>query len=230
MLILDKTIGLIAPNICIGCAREGYVLCPICLSSAGNPFPPRCAGCKKLSDNYRTCSSCKNWLEIYSVYVSTTYEGLYEQLVHDLKFNVKRQAVEPMAEIMTQVVPNISGDVIICPIPTASSRIRQRGFDHSKLLAKEYRKKLEQKYNINWKVENILGRKSNVRQLGSSRQKRIEQMEQEFYIDTRLDLKRKTILIIDDVTTTSASISAAAKVLKQAGAKRIYATLFAQKA
>jgi ComF family protein len=214
----------------MGCGSEGDILCRTCLVTAGEPPFSRCGGCRSLTQDNKTCKSCKGWLNIYAVFVSTRYEGLYEQLVHELKFEKKRDAIKPISTIMATAIPSINEKVIVCPIPTASSRVRQRGFDHAEFIAKSFMKLLPKETPWNtWKLDSLLARKTNIRQVGSSRSRRIEQMKKEFYIKTGVEVKGKTILLLDDVMTTGASLSAAARTLKEAGAKRIYALVFAQK-
>ena len=221
---------MVAPSTCIGCGVEGEVLCQLCLVSAGEPPVPRCVGCKRLTEDYATCRSCRNWINIHSVYVTTSYEGMYEQLIRSFKFDVKRQAVDPIASIMVQASPPLAEpELILCPLPTAPARIRQRGFDHAKLLARAYWRKLPEENRQKLTIDHTLNRKSNTRQLGSDRAQRIAQVKDEFFVKNPLSVKGKTFLLLDDVTTTGASLAAAAKTLKNAGAKRIYAVVFAQK-
>jgi len=167
---IDDVIGLIAPNICLGCGDEGSVLCVSCLVTAGEPPVSRCAGCHILTKDYKTCRSCVAWLGVYSVYVATNFEGIYEQLVKALKFEMKRDAVEPIVSIMLDKKAVLPSNTLVCPIPTAPSRIRQRGFDHTKLITKKYMAKLpDEDPWRGWSLQNLLRRKTNVRQLGSSR-------------------------------------------------------------
>lgn len=222
-MFIDTVFGVLAPNLCIVCGREGYVMCGECLRTAGEPVVPRCAGCHKISDNFKTCSACRSWLKVESIYVATVYEGIYEQLIKSYKFDVKRQAAEPIATIMSEVFSNNSDSVVLCPVPTAPMRIRERGFDHTKLLARQVGR------ITGAEVVNLLKRRTNVRQLGSSRSQRLKQMEQEFYTDRSSMVEGKDILLVDDVVTTGATLSAAAKILKSAGAKRVRAIVFAQK-
>jgi len=230
MLLIDRLISIIAPHMCIVCAAEGAVLCQNCLVTAGEPPAPRCVGCKKLSDDFKTCSSCRSWIDIYAVYVATNYEGVYERLLHEYKFNLRRQAVVPLAAIMNQITLSAHlNHVVIVPIPTAPARIRQRGFDHGLLLAREFAKALQLKRGIKVTCKPLLSRRSNNRQLGSSRAQRIRQVHNEFYAKNSNDIIGKTIILTDDVTTTGASLAAAAKTLKNAGAKRVCAVVYAQK-
>ncbi len=230
MLLVDKLVSTLAPHQCIGCGVDGAVLCGICLKIAGEPPAPRCVGCKRLSDEYKTCSNCRSWIDIYAVYVASSYEGAYEILLHEYKFNLKRQAVHAIAHLMSQVPVTFMGeDAVIVPLPTAPARIRQRGFDHGTLLARSYQLRLAKLTGKKVKCSNALSRVSNARQLGSSRAQRIRQVANEFYVKDVAAVKGKTVVLTDDVTTTGASLAAAAKTIKQAGAKRVYAVIFAQK-
>lgn len=230
MLLADKIVSFIAPHQCIVCRSEGAVLCALCLETAGEPPAPRCVGCKQLSENYRTCSSCRSWIDIYAVYVATVYDGVYETLLREYKFKLKRQAVEPLVAIMTQLPLQFDdAELVIVPLPSAPKRIRLRGFDHGLLLARYLTKYLNKMYKVTLTCSPVLGRHSNARQLGSSRAQRIRQVQGDFFLKSGHSVVGKTILLCDDVTTTGASLAAAAQVLKQAGAKRIYAIVYAQK-
>ena len=220
MNIVDKLVGLIAPNICFGCGAEGSVLCADCTELFYNPIVSRCASCRTLTDDFKVCKSCRSWMPIKSVYVALGYDGLAEKLIHAYKFDCQRQASTPMADIMTK---NFSfKNTVICPVPTAPKRIRERGFDHALLLSKNIAKKLTLEHR------QLLSRRDNIRQLGSGRAQRIRQMKDEFEINSD-DISGKRVLLIDDVVTTGASLAAAARVLRDAGAKSVSALVFAQK-
>jgi ComF family protein len=157
------------------------------------------------------------------VYFTSVYSGIAEQLIHELKFEYRRQAVEPMAKTMSAVLPAQEKDVLLCPIPTAPPRIRERGFDHCELLCRELARKtdLQQK--------NLLQRLTNTRQVGSSRQARFDQTREGFKILEGVEIKNRSILLVDDVMTSGATLSAAAKLLKKSGAKEVNALIFARK-
>lgn len=221
---LDKLTGIIAPHQCIACGMSGSVLCDKCLLSAGDPPPSRCAGCRKLTVNYKTCNSCRSWLNLESVYVATVYEGVYESLIHAFKFDLRRQAATSVAKIMSSMSLSKYDNYIAIQIPTAPSRMRSRGFDHARLMLNEY----SRLNNIDQKG-NVLKRRTNIRQLGATRPERLTQLNEEFYINDTKTINNKNVLIIDDVVTTGATLSAAAKVLRKAGAKSVTALVFAQK-
>ncbi len=223
MQIVDSLVGLLAPQSCFGCRKEGYVLCKDCIMLYHEPTQSRCAGCKLLSENYKICNKCRTRLPLKSIYVAGNYEGINETLVKSLKFKFQRQAAESMSDIIAPLLTGISKETIICPIPTAPSRVRQRGFDHALLISKNIAKKLSLPH------QKLLSRHSNIRQLGASRKDRFDHMLNEFGIVKNKRIEGFSVLLVDDVMTTGATLAAAAKTLKHAGAKSVSAVVFAQK-
>jgi len=229
MNVIDSITAIIAPHQCLACGDEGSVLCGRCITSAGNSPISRCAGCKVLTTDFSVCKSCKRWLPLTQIQVATEYDGIYEQLVKSYKFDCARQAVEPIAKIMVDTIDfSQTGKigVIYCPLPTAPSRIRQRGFDHTRLLMQTIAGK-----SPDLLATQLLSRKTNIRQLGSTRAQRMKQLNGEFYVSEKNKslLHNAHIVLVDDVVTTGASLAAAAAALKKAGAARVSAIVFAQK-
>ncbi len=226
--VIDALVGVLAPHRCIGCGAYGDVLCTVCLENAGEPPAPRCCGCQRLMDGYRTCSACRKWLDIYAVYVSTAYSGMYELLLHEYKFRHRRQAAESIASIMLGMESYLPRtQLIVCPLPTAPQRVRQRGFDHADTITRTLLASVSPEFP--YRYGQLLTRRSNVRQVGANRRSRIEQVSGEFIVRDSSRVDGQEVLIVDDVTTTGASLAAAAQALRQAGAKRVYALVYAQK-
>ncbi len=223
MSLIDTITGLVAPHICVGCGFAGPVLCDDCTVLYMEPVQPRCAGCKKLSDDFKVCSSCKSWLPLRSIFVASNYEGVSELLVRSLKFDCQRAAAKSMSRLMAETLSESSDKRLLCPIPTASSRIRERGFDHALLIAKELA------CNTGLTMEQLLQRHTNVRQLGSTRANRIKQMESEFSVSKKSMVEGENVLLVDDVMTSGATLAGAARTLRNAGAKSVSAIIFAQK-
>ncbi|HET7827361.1 MAG TPA: phosphoribosyltransferase family protein [Candidatus Saccharimonadales bacterium] len=223
MSVFETAISLLAPPDCLACAAEGSVLCQTCSADFIKPFGQRCWRCNRLSLGSKTCQSCRRTGGLGRVWISTTYERIAQELVQVYKFGHLRAAAEPIARLMTEALTEGSPNYLIVPVPTATSRTRQRGFGHSELLAKTiaYRLKLPR--------GQVLRRLGQSRQLGSTRRDRLEQMEGQFVVKSPDLVKGRKILLIDDVLTTGGTLIAAARSLRAAGAAQVDALVFAKR-
>jgi ComF family protein len=124
---------------------------------------------------------------------------------------------------MAESVPYLTEETIIVPVPTATLRVRLRGYDHAWLLAKNLGKYLDRP------SQRLLSRYGHTRQVGAGRAKRQEQLSGAFYPRNPKAIKGARVLLVDDILTTGATIEECARTLKKAGAKRVDAIVFAQK-
>jgi predicted amidophosphoribosyltransferase len=103
----------------------------------------------------------------------------------------------------------------VVPVPTISPHIRERGYDHTLLIARHVarRRKL--------RLTPLLARQTNTMQRGASKSVRQKQAAQAFMLNGLVD-PTLTYLLLDDIVTTGATLDAAAKMLKAAGAKHVW--------
>ena len=191
-------------------------------------FPHSCRGCGLTGEVL--CERCKNNIirnrkdfKKSNMYVVSRRNGLLDQLIQDYKYHSIRALARPLAELLDQVLPkNLSKDSVIVPLPTATHHIRSRGFDHTYLLAKQLGKIRK------FKVEKILIRNKNTVQVGADKKARLTQAKEAYAINPKIKIKKDvTYILLDDVWTTGASITAAKKILQNAGAKNIKIALLA---
>lgn len=154
--------------------------------------------------------------------MATEYEDSAKKLIHKLKFGRAKAAADILAAAMDSELPDLPGSVIVTNVPTANKRVRIRGYDQAKLIAKSLAKRRGRRY-----VE-VLERLGSSRQVGSSREKRLSQLKDAFKPVKSKQIKNTHILLIDDVLTTGATLGAAGKTLKAAGAKIVDAAVFTQ--
>jgi ComF family protein len=217
---VDRVLSLIAPDICLGCNLEGRIVCQDCLDRFA-PLPGICYRCGKLASNFRTCPKCINNKRPQHVWLYTAYESLAAELVKAQKFDHKRTVAPIMAQLLNDCMPYFAQQPLITYVPTASSRQRERGFDHAQLIAKELAKLR------GWHVAALLVRQVKVRQLGATRDVRLAQLKNAFRSVNLTLIKNRHILLVDDVVTTGATVEACAKVLMQAGASAVDCAVFA---
>lgn len=201
-------LDLIAPFSCRGCGRLGSLLCKCCKNYNIQTIPKICPRCRK---NRKKCS-CE-----VPVYVVGRREGVLMKLTEDYKYKSIRKTAEVLAELMSYAIPkdfDVNEDVIVIPLPTIARHIRERGFDHTRLLAKklaEYR---------GWKMKTPIFRINKTVQVGADEKTRKAQAGKAYKVSGKMD-SSKMYLLIDDVWTTGASMESAIRLMKKAGAYKI---------
>jgi ComF family protein len=149
------------------------------------------------------------------------YSGTAKELVWKLKFAGAQAAVEQMAAQMLPRLRAASGTIVV-PVPTATSRVRRRGYDQARLLARQLSRESQLRYVA------CLSRITQAQQVGASREQRLKQLSTAFYAQKPHLIQGKHIILVDDVVTTGATLEAATTALRAAGAGRIDALVFAQ--
>ncbi len=156
------------------------------------------------------------------IWVRTDYRDIPKRLIYKLKFKSARGAAKIIANLMYEVIPFFDANTLIVHIPTVNGRRRQRGFDHAELVARELSKISGLPH------KKLLGRIGSARQVGSSRQERLKQLTDAFYVRDSVSPDTR-VLLVDDIVTTGGTLEAAASMLKDSGIKKIDAVVLAQK-
>ncbi len=230
MRILDSAIGWLAPPICIVCGSEGSVLCEVCASVEILTFGEKCWGCGIVSERAATCPRCRRSGSPRFVWITTDYESTAKALVSAYKFGHQRAAAKALSKLMVETFLQFNADkeidmkdYLLIPLPTATSRVRQRSFDHTALMAREIGLELK------LRISTCLRRLDQSRQLGAKRDVRASQLKNNLYIVNGFKIKGRNIVLLDDVITSGATITEAAKTLRWAGAKSVNSLVFAKK-
>lgn len=217
--MLETITSLYAPHACLMCQAEGNLLCSECVKRLPR-VAERCYRCKKLSPNHVTCQACRRHSGLYAAHATTSYDGVAKEMIAMLKFSGARTAASTIAQTMASL--DLPGEAMVVPVPTATRRIRLRGYDQASLIARSLARRHQLAYGP------YLVRTGQHRQVGASRQLRLQQMEHSFFVRNGAEVAGKHILLVDDVITTGASLESAAAVLKASGAKRVEAVVFAR--
>jgi ComF family protein len=220
MSVIDQLLAVLAPYECLGCAAEGNLLCEACTQQL-TVLPERCYRCSRLSAGSLTCSDCRLASNLYRIRAGAAYSGVAKDLVWRLKSAGALAATRQMAMCLSPLLASEPGLTIV-PVPTATSRVRGRGYDQAKLLARELSRQTRLPYL------DCLARRGYTHQVGASRQQRLSQLNGAFRAKSPEKVHGTHILLVDDVVTTGATLEAAAALLAANGVARVSAIVFAQ--
>ncbi len=226
MSIIDIFLAGLAPYNCLGCGVEGKLICGGC--RAGLPaVSERCYRCYAPSPASLTCNDCLTLSSPQSVRVVTIYKGVAKDILWKLKSGGAQAAAREMASLLLPLTkPNadtaISTPTLVVHLPTATTRVRQRGYDQARLLARALARQARLSY------ADVLTRSGQSNQVGATRAERLVQLDGAFRVNSAWQVRGAHILLVDDVLTTGASFEAATKALRQAGAAQVDAIAFAR--
>jgi ComF family protein len=230
------------PIHCLGCGKEGEWLCKECLDKIDIlPFQV-CPFCEKnVTDKGVACYQCKEKfqsqdkkLPIDALIVATSYkDNNISRLIHFFKYNFISDLHVPLGKILIRsfMESNSLLPDLIIPVPLHKKRIRNRGFNQSELLSMYVSQNISPALPIPV-LPNLLERQRHTSpqmkiRSYSERQKNIRNAFKISSENTEF-IKNKRVLIIDDVSTTGATIFECGKTLKQNGAKEVIGGVIAR--
>lgn len=216
--MLEQIISIIAPHTCFDCHKEGSPWCASCRKQYRMSHVA-CYHCKSVSSSY-ICHSCARKTPLTSMTVATLYGGVPKELVHALKFNRMRTAADSMALALLPYLPRDNKHILV-HVPTATSRMRLRGYDQAELIAKHLSLHSALPH---WSALDRTGQR---RQVGASASERHTQLQGSFRVKDGYSVSGKSILLVDDVLTTGSTAEECARTLLRQGASQVHAVVFA---
>ena len=227
MGFLSKTLDFIkegiAPSRCVGCGRLGVWICRSCSRQVLFLKQQNCYRCGKLSPQGRTCERCRAHTDIFGVVVAAHFGiGPVRELIHEFKYGGLMELADILGRVLVFAAQQSRlGDVMIVPVPLHPKRLAERGFNQAQLLGERVAR------IMGWPLSSLLYRNRGTRtQTNLTREQRRINVSGAFMC--KGDVAGKSILLVDDVITTGATLEECAKVLKQAGAKRVLALVVAR--
>lgn len=222
----EVALDLLFPKWCVGCRRRGDFICPVCQNSLVRISAPVCSRCGRPQISGILCPGCVSWsAAIDGIRAPFRFDGVIRQAVYDLKYHNIRALAVPLARLINDYLMSnpLPGEILV-PVPLHRKRLRERGYNQSGLLARELGKL------ANLPVVNDCL----VRQKHTSPQARTAAVAERHsnvdgaFICSSSDIHGKTVLLIDDVATSGATLNAGAIALKAAGASSVWGLALAR--
>ena len=215
---VQRLLDVLLPPTCPGCGREGEMICAQCR----RPLERRLAEPAGVPLGL----PARQPAGIVQLEWCAAYNGPARACLHALKYDGERRLVEPLSEIMAArwARAGIGGDVLV-PVPVHAARKRQRGFDQAELLARGVGQRLALpvvhavRRATKTMAQHALGRRARAANVGHA-----------FAADPicAAQIRGRWVVLIDDLTTTGATLSGCAAVLYEAGASAVSALALAR--
>jgi len=214
---------LLFPARCVGCGRRGQLLCDDCRAD----LPLLSGGCRRCAlPRGVTRSACRGCSQLSPALTSLravcAFEGPARSAVHAFKFRGGRNLAPVLGEVIRDYLRTSPMRVdLVVPVPIAPRRQRERGYNQARLLAEQ----------VAPHVCGVLDPHVFERD-DRPAQQTLGAADRRANLATAIRVRRAVpearVLIVDDVATTGATVSACAEALASAGAVYIRALVFAR--
>ncbi len=221
----QRLLDLLFPPRCVGCGDPGTWFCPQCRASVTPIQPPLCQRCGRPLNDGRLCSQCRRTPPIIDGIRSVAFfEAPLRQAIHHFKYRRRTELAAPLSEMMVAYWPQLRWSIdLLIPVPLHERRQRQRGYNQATLLA----------HRLGWAIGCPVTEDALIRQRETAPQVSLAASERRRNVAGAFTwqappLQGESILLVDDVCTTGATLEACARALRQAGAGSIWALTLAR--
>jgi len=211
-------------------------VCEECLDSVEPIRAPQCVQCgerllpSQLLVGDGRCQGCREFEPEFDRAVSFgEYAGALRGLIHLLKYDGVLPAAPVLGRLLAKAIAQLGrldeAIPLLVPVPLHSSKRGERGFNQAELIVRHAVKCLPQRMEV---APVLKRRRATHSQVGLTREERIANMRGAFRVTDPERVKGCTVIVVDDVMTTGTTISECARVLKKAGAERVWAATVAR--
>lgn len=223
-----STLDMVLPIHCLGCGRQGDIICPACvpgLAPLDSPFCDICADPGVVG----LCSNCRNQQRTASIHLSGVrspylLEGLLREAIHCFKYRNYRVAAPCLGRLVASYLAgNPLPGYILVPVPLHSRKLRERGYNQAELLAAEIGKV------TGLPVENgLLARTRNSAPQARTADANLRRANTAGAFTCQQNLGGAACILVDDVCTTGSTLDACAEALAAAGSTQVWALTLAR--
>jgi ComF family protein len=216
--------------VCLPCLAEIHAItggvCSICgerlfSPRAPNPAEMRCDLCRRLAPPFVKAAAYGS------------YDGGLRELIHLLKYEQVRPAAAVLGRMLAEAVSGLDSawtqnPVVVVPVPLHARKSRQRGFNQSELIAQHALKLRAGNGRLVLRSKILERRRETQSQIGLTRHQRRENLRGSFAVARPEEIAGREVLLVDDVFTTGTTVSECARVLRRAGASKVFVATVAR--
>jgi ComF family protein len=222
-------LDLVYPPVCGICGAPAdssdRLVCERCWESIQGLDAPYCVACRQFLTDGLDCPVCEDKQPV--VFALGFYDETMQTLVHDLKFYGLKPLAESLGDRLARIIADYPKPVhldVILPVPLHPSRRLARGFNQSEEIARSISERLAVPHD----TAILYATRRTRQQARLSHRLRERNVRGAFAVDDQKEiLKNAQVLLVDDVTTTGATLRENARVLFAAGAKSVVAAVVA---
>ncbi len=211
------------------------LVCAVCRHRWRAVRPPWCERCGQPEPHFGPCRVCAGWPAVLSPIRSAVWlDAGARDAVHALKYGGLPRIAEDLADVMARVTLPIAGRPVLVPVPLAAARLRERGYNQSDRLAAALARRWRRPV-----ARNVLVRvRETASQTALTPAARQANVAGAFQASTAgmggltpgrgpgVNLPGQTLVLVDDVFTTGATLAEAARALEGGGARAVAAITF----
>lgn len=213
------------PPRCGGCGSSGSRFCDRCLQETQIIPPPYCNVCGGNLESPGLCRICRSNPPAFTAMRSWAYfSGRLRNALHRLKYKRDVALGDALAQPLIQLLVLAGWAIdLVTAVPAGIARQAERGYNQAALLARP----VALSQGIKFRPTAIRKLRETRSQVGLSVQMRKQNVENAFQADAG-SVQGKRVLLVDDVTTSGATIMACTQALNQAGALQVFVITLAR--
>jgi ComF family protein len=231
--IADALLSVLLAPVCAACAQpldeptRGSV-CQPCWRAIHFFTSPLCEVCgdplrswRTTGGSFDTCPRCRDRHQLVARGRAIgEYDGPLRAIVHALKYDGRKSLARPLARLMISCCSTVLADAdVAVPVPLHRSRERVRGFNQAAEIARHLAIPA---------IDALKRTRATISQTDLPAEARQANVKDAFAMRRRADVKGRVVVLVDDVSTTGATLEACARVLLDAGAREVRAVTAAR--
>jgi ComF family protein len=205
--------------VCATCGER--LFSPYAVADIHNQTEPRCGMCHRVEPAFARAAAYGS------------YESGLRELIHLLKFGGVRPAANVLGRMLAEAIARLEPEfpaegVAVVPVPLHRTKLRQRGFNQAELIARAALKINPAPDRLRLCAGVLDRTRETASQIGLTSHQRRENLRGAFRVAQRELVQGREVLVVDDVYTTGATVSECARVLRRAGATKVWVATVAR--